>query len=181
MLSLLLLYNNFNLKNIPIIEILFLVEDDPDGGYKVSALGQSIFTQADDMEILRVMIRDAVQCHFTGEEKSPKIIIMSNNMNLKDIKKKLFTIIKFISIPLITSAIGLEIWNIQIVTTNNQLPSILTPALIIAHIALSAHFVEGIIVAFYAPSQNQHPLKYGTYTFFVGTVGLLELWENRDH
>jgi hypothetical protein len=86
-LSLLLLYNNFNLKNIPIIEILFLVEDDPDGGYTASALGQSIFTQADDMETLRVMIRDAVHCHFPGEEKSHKIIIMSNNMNLKDIKK----------------------------------------------------------------------------------------------
>ncbi|MBD2291942.1 hypothetical protein H6G06_00225 [Anabaena sphaerica FACHB-251] len=102
-------------------------------------------------------------------------------MNFKHIKQKLFTIIKFISIPLITSAIGLELWNIQTVTTNNQLPSILTPALILAHIALSAHFVEGIIAAYYAPSQNHNPIKYATYTFFVGTVGLLELWENRNN
>jgi len=57
------------------IEIVFLVEDDPDGGYTATALGQSIFTQADDiLEILRVMIRDAVHCHFPDEEKRPKII-----------------------------------------------------------------------------------------------------------
>ncbi len=56
------------------IEIVFLVEDDPDGGYIASALGQPIFTQADDMETLPVMIPDAVHCHFHGEEKSPKII-----------------------------------------------------------------------------------------------------------
>ncbi|MBK1989109.1 hypothetical protein A0J48_016450 [Sphaerospermopsis aphanizomenoides BCCUSP55] len=101
-------------------------------------------------------------------------------MNLKDIKPKLFSIIKFISIPLITSAIGLEIWNIQTLTTNNQLPTILTPALILAHIALSAHFIEGIIASFYASAQNHNPIKYAIYTFFVGTVGLLELWENRQ-
>jgi hypothetical protein len=56
------------------IEIVFLVEDDPDGGYTASALGQSISTQADDIETLQVMIRDAVHCHFPDEEKSPKII-----------------------------------------------------------------------------------------------------------
>lgn len=100
-------------------------------------------------------------------------------MNLQDIKPKLFTIIKFISIPLITSAIGLELWNIQTLITNNQIPNLLNPALILAHVALSAHFIEGIISAYYAPTQNQHPIKYAIYTFFVGTVGLLELWENR--
>lgn len=56
------------------IEIVFLVEDDPDGGYTATALGQSIFTQADDIETLRVMIREAVHCHFPDEEKRPKII-----------------------------------------------------------------------------------------------------------
>ncbi|MBD2386541.1 hypothetical protein [Cylindrospermum sp. FACHB-282] len=102
-------------------------------------------------------------------------------MNLHDIKKKFFPVIKVISIALITSAIGLELWNIQALTTNSQLPSILNPALIIAHLALSGHFVEGIIAAYYAPSKNQIPIKYGTYTFFVGTVGLLELWENHHN
>jgi uncharacterized membrane protein len=102
-------------------------------------------------------------------------------MKFKHIAQKLFPIIKIISIALITSAIGLEIWNIQTSTTNNQLPSILTPALIIAHVALSAHFIEALIASFYAFSQNKIAIKYGTYTFFVGTVGLLELWENKNN
>lgn len=101
-------------------------------------------------------------------------------MNLKDIKQKIFTMIKFISIPLITGGIGLEIWNIQTLTNNSQLPNLLNPILILVHIAISAHFIEAIIAAFYAPQKNHHPIKYAIYTFFVGTVGLLELWENSD-
>lgn len=55
------------------IEIVFLVEDDPDGGYTARALGEFIFTQADDLDDLKEMIRDAVNCHFTEEQK-PKVI-----------------------------------------------------------------------------------------------------------
>ncbi|MEL6788588.1 MAG: 2-oxoisovalerate dehydrogenase E1 subunit beta [Cyanobacteria bacterium J06607_15] len=55
------------------IEIVFLVEDDPEGGYTARALGESIFTQADDLDSLKDTIRDAVDCHFTKEQK-PKII-----------------------------------------------------------------------------------------------------------
>lgn len=86
-------------------------------------------------------------------------------MHLKDIQQKLFSIIKLISIALITSAIGLEIWDIQSLITNSHLPNSLHPVLIIARFALSAHFVEGLIAAFYATSKNQMPIKYGTYTF----------------
>lgn len=100
--------------------------------------------------------------------------------DIKNIKSKLFTIIKFISIPLITSGMGLEIWNIQILTNNSQIPNLLNPILILVHIALSAHLIEAIIAFFYAPAKNQNPIKYAAYTFFVGTVGLLELWENNN-
>ena len=55
------------------IEIVFLVEDDPDGGYTAKALGESIFTQADDLDRLKEMVRDAVNCHFAESEK-PKVI-----------------------------------------------------------------------------------------------------------
>ena len=55
------------------IEIVFLVEDDPEGGYTARALGESIFTQADDLESLKEMIRDAVDCHFTEIQK-PRVI-----------------------------------------------------------------------------------------------------------
>jgi len=55
-------------------EIVFLVEDDPDGGYTARALGESIFTQADDIKTLREMVKDAVHCHFLDEQTRPKII-----------------------------------------------------------------------------------------------------------
>ena len=54
-------------------EIVFLVEDAPEGGYTARALGHSIFTEADDLETLRSMVRDAVRCHF-DEATRPKII-----------------------------------------------------------------------------------------------------------
>jgi hypothetical protein len=56
------------------IEIVFLVEDDPEGGYTARALGESIFTQADNLNTLREMVRDAVHCHFPDEQVRPKLI-----------------------------------------------------------------------------------------------------------
>ena len=54
-------------------EILFLVEDAPEGGFTARALGQSIFAEADDIESLHQQVRDAVRCHF-DEGKAPQII-----------------------------------------------------------------------------------------------------------
>jgi hypothetical protein len=45
-------------------EIIFSVEESPEGGYEAKALGHSIFTQADTMDELKEMVRDAVCCHF---------------------------------------------------------------------------------------------------------------------
>jgi hypothetical protein len=55
-------------------EIVFLVEDDPDGGYTARALGESIFTQAPDLKTLRDMVGDSVHCHYIDEQKRPKLI-----------------------------------------------------------------------------------------------------------
>jgi len=54
-------------------EIIFSVEESPEGGYEAKALGHSIYTQADTLEELKGMIRDAVRCHFE-EESRPRII-----------------------------------------------------------------------------------------------------------
>lgn len=54
-------------------EIVFLVEEAPEGGYTARALSESIFTEADDMVSLHVAVRDAVHCHF-DDEHAPKII-----------------------------------------------------------------------------------------------------------
>lgn len=54
-------------------EIIFAVEESPEGGYEARALSAAIFTEADSLEELRAMVRDAVECHFEVEER-PKII-----------------------------------------------------------------------------------------------------------
>jgi hypothetical protein len=54
-------------------EIIFSVEESPEGGYEARALGHSIFTQADNMDELKEMVRDAVCCHF-DEDDRPRLI-----------------------------------------------------------------------------------------------------------
>ncbi len=54
-------------------EVIFLVEEAPEGGFTARALGESIFTEGDDIADLHVKVRDAVRCHF-DEGKVPKII-----------------------------------------------------------------------------------------------------------
>jgi hypothetical protein len=54
-------------------EIIFVVEEAPEGGFVARALGDAIFTEADDLETLHANIRDAVRCHF-DEGKAPKVI-----------------------------------------------------------------------------------------------------------
>ncbi|HEY5463970.1 MAG TPA: hypothetical protein VIJ95_11990 [Hanamia sp.] len=54
-------------------EIIFLIEEDPEGGYIAKAIGEDIITDADTLKELKENIRDAVECHFE-EEKRPKLI-----------------------------------------------------------------------------------------------------------
>ncbi len=54
-------------------EIIFSVEEAPEGGYIARALGPSIFTEADSLEALREAVRDAVRCHFDDSDR-PKVI-----------------------------------------------------------------------------------------------------------
>ena len=54
-------------------EIIFVVEEAPEGGYTARAVGESIFTEAEDLDSLHGQVRDAVRCHFEpGHE--PKLI-----------------------------------------------------------------------------------------------------------
>ena len=54
-------------------EIIFVIEESPEGGFSARALGESIYTEADDLKQLHENIREAVQCHFE-EGKAPKVI-----------------------------------------------------------------------------------------------------------
>jgi hypothetical protein len=54
-------------------EIIFAVEESPEGGYEARALGHPIFTQADSLDELKTMLRDAVACHFDHSAR-PRVI-----------------------------------------------------------------------------------------------------------
>lgn len=54
-------------------EIVFVVQESPEGGYEARALGYSIFTEADTLEELKGSVADAVRCHFDAAEV-PRIV-----------------------------------------------------------------------------------------------------------
>lgn len=54
-------------------EIIFLVQESLEGGFEARALSTSIYTEADTLDELKEMIRDAVSCHFDEGER-PKLI-----------------------------------------------------------------------------------------------------------
>jgi hypothetical protein len=54
-------------------ELIFLVEEAPEGGYTARALGASIFTEADDLPSLQREVRDAVRCHY-DEGRAPQVV-----------------------------------------------------------------------------------------------------------
>jgi hypothetical protein len=91
-------------------------------------------------------------------------------------KQQIFTGIKYLSTILITGAIGLELWHLYTVFSDRSFSAWLHPMLWLGRFALVAHLIEGVIAAIYAPRKQKSPLSYGTYTFFVGTIGLSELF-----
>ena len=54
-------------------ELIFLIEEDIEGGFVANAVGHGVFTQADSLEELRDAVREAVRCHFDEAER-PKLI-----------------------------------------------------------------------------------------------------------
>ncbi len=54
-------------------EIIFLVEEAPEGGYTARALGYSVFTEGENLSEIREAVRDAVRCHFEQKDL-PRVI-----------------------------------------------------------------------------------------------------------
>jgi hypothetical protein len=57
-------------------EIVFQVRAAPEGGYTARAIGYSIFTEGDDWEHLKYMMRDAVLCYFDDGEAPEAIRVV---------------------------------------------------------------------------------------------------------
>ncbi|ACK65191.1 conserved hypothetical protein [Rippkaea orientalis PCC 8801] len=86
-----------------------------------------------------------------------------------------FTLIKILSTILILGAIVWELLNLyfNLIELNNlhRFELIFWGE----RCAVFIHFIEGIIAGYWAFLSQKNPIKYGVYTFLVGTVGLLEL------
>jgi len=54
-------------------EIVFTIQESPEGGYEARALGYSIFAQAETLDELKREVQDAVRCHFDDEQR-PRVI-----------------------------------------------------------------------------------------------------------
>ncbi len=55
-------------------ELVFLIEEDPEGGFTARAIGEGIFSQGETLESLRKNVLDAVNCHFENPEERPKLL-----------------------------------------------------------------------------------------------------------
>ena len=53
-------------------EIIFIVEESPEGGFEAKALGFSIFTEGENIDEIKMNIKEAIRCHF--EVDAPKIV-----------------------------------------------------------------------------------------------------------
>jgi hypothetical protein len=60
---------NFSIKTDYMEEVIFVVEESPEGGFTARALGFSIFSEGDSMDELRKEVVDAVRCHFDDNKK----------------------------------------------------------------------------------------------------------------
>lgn len=60
-------------NSMRLAEVIFEVTESDEGGYEARALGHSIFTQGEDWDDLKEMVREAVLCHF-DEGGEPRVI-----------------------------------------------------------------------------------------------------------
>ena len=88
-------------------------------------------------------------------------------------------LIKIVSPIAMIGAISLDLGMFYFSLNHWQMPDFLTIFVIVGSVALVIHAIEAIIAAFFARNKGHNPLKYGIYTFFVGTVGLIELFEQK--
>ena len=90
------------------------------------------------------------------------------------ISDRLLNPVKVFSSVLVAGALGLELWNIL---AGGSLFSDWKLVFYLGRLVLVSHGLEAVIAVVYAGSKGQSPVVTGIYTFFVGTVGLMELFQ----
>lgn len=93
------------------------------------------------------------------------------------VSDRLLNPVKVFSSVLVFGALGLELWNIL---AGGSLFSDWKLVFYLGRLVLVSHGLEAIIAVVYAGSKGQSPVVTGIYTFLVGTVGLMELFQPRE-
>ena len=101
-------------------------------------------------------------------------------MTLNILKTQFKNRIKVFSTILMISAIVWELANIYAILHHYQIPQSLQTIYWVERPALTIHLIEAIIAASYSSAKQKNPLIYGAYTFFVGMIGLWELFKNNE-
>lgn len=78
-------FRKLNAKTVKMKEIFFVIQELDEGGYTARAVGQSIITEADDLQQLKLNIKEVLECHFENEADRPKIA------NLHFVKDEILT------------------------------------------------------------------------------------------
>jgi hypothetical protein len=67
--------------------VFMIIEEAPEGGCTTRALGESIVTEAVDLDSLRLAIRDAAKCHFDPgwEPRYGKVHIATRKRTIHDL------------------------------------------------------------------------------------------------
>ena len=66
-------------------EIIFVVEEAPEGGYIAKALGHCICTEADSFAKLKKRVQEATRCHFETQE-------MPSTIRLRTVKDEVIPV-----------------------------------------------------------------------------------------
>ena len=83
-------------------------------------------------------------------------------------------VVKTLSCAVISGALGLELWN---VLAHGSPYMDWRMVFWFGRFVLISHGIEAAAAALYAPAKQKPTLGYGIYTFFVGTIGLVELFQ----
>ena len=97
---------------------------------------------------------------------------------MKLINQGILLPIKVLSTSIIIGAIALEIWNIYTNYAHVEIPNKIGSFFWFERLVVTAHLMEALVAAYFASKKDRSSVKYATYTFFVGTVGLLELFSS---
>ncbi len=88
--------------------------------------------------------------------------------------------IKVLSIGLIGSEIAFELWNLATTPDWTTFPAVWPKLIWLGRVIMAVHLLEGITAAVLVRDRpGLSSLSYGFYTFWVGTVGLQELGDNK--